>query len=258
MKLTIRNADGKEREVVLRPATFQAVRPLLYEKWTKDNRKMVNTLSKGTLGYLHIQGMSLPSFYKFEEELYSAGAGKAGLIIDVRENGGGSTADHLLTALTQPAHAITVPRGGGQGYPQDRRVYATWTKPIVVLCNQNSFSNAEIFSHAIKTLKRGKLVGVPTAGGVVSTGAATIMDIGTLRLPTRGWFIIDTGEDMELNGAVPQHILWPEPADFARGVDAQLQKAVEVLSADVKEEAARPKPKLRKSTERGDKILASP
>ena len=258
VKLTIRNADGKEREVVLRPATFQAVRPLLYEKWTKDNRKMVNTLSKGTLGYLHIQGMSLPSFYKFEEELYSAGAGKAGLIIDVRENGGGSTADHLLTALTQPAHAITVPRGGGQGYPQDRRVYATWTKPIVVLCNQNSFSNAEIFSHAIKTLKRGKLVGVPTAGGVVSTGAATIMDIGTLRLPTRGWFIIDTGEDMELNGAVPQHILWPEPADFARGVDAQLQKAVEVLSADVKEEAARPKPKLRKSTERGDKILASP
>ena len=45
------------------------------------------------------------------------------------------------------------------------RSFASWTKPIVVLCNQNSFSNAEIFSHAIKTLKRGRLVGVPTAGG---------------------------------------------------------------------------------------------
>ncbi|MBI3461807.1 MAG: hypothetical protein HY000_01935 [Planctomycetes bacterium] len=39
----------------------------------------------------------------------------------------------------------------GPGYPQDRRVYATWDKPVVVLCNQNSFSNTEIFSHAIKS-----------------------------------------------------------------------------------------------------------
>src|SRR5205085_9389229 len=100
------------------------------------------------------------------------------LVIDVRENGGGSTADQLLTALTQPVHAITVPRGGVPGYPQDRKVYATWNKPIVVLCNQNSFSNAEIFSHAIKTLKCGLLVGVPTAGGVISTGATASMDVG--------------------------------------------------------------------------------
>ena len=52
--------------------------------------------------------------------------------------------------LTQPSHAITVPRGGGVGYPQDRAVYATWRKPIVVLCDLNSFSNAEIFSHRKK------------------------------------------------------------------------------------------------------------
>ena len=135
--------------------------------------------------------MDMPSFHKFEEELYAAGAGKDGLVIDVRENGGGSTTDHLLTALTQPVHAITVPRGGGPGYPQDRKVYATWNKPIVVLCNQNSFSNAEIFSHAIKTLKRGQLVGVPTAGGVISTGGVPIMDVGTLRLPFRGWFTVE-------------------------------------------------------------------
>src|SRR4029078_3356608 len=124
----------------------------------------------------------------------AAGRGGEGRGIDVREKGGGSTADHRLTALTQPVHAVTVPRGGTPGYPQDRKIYASWNKPIVVLCNQNSFSNAEIFSHAIKTLGRGKLVGLPTAGGVISTGATTIMDIGTLRLPTRGWYILDTGE----------------------------------------------------------------
>ncbi len=250
IRLLVRAGDGKDRDVTLRPTTFLAVRQGLYEKWVKDNRKRVDDLSKGTLGYLHIRSMDTASFHVFERELYSAGAGKDGLIIDVRENGGGSTTDHLLTALTQPAHAITIPRGGEAGYPQDRMIYATWKKPIVVLCNQNSFSNAEIFSHAIKTLKRGKLVGTPTAGGVISTGARAIMDLGTLRMPGRGWFLIDTGEDMELNGAMPDHVVWPEPADFARGVDAQLDKAVEVLSSDVQEAAARPRPKLRKASER--------
>ena len=194
--------------------------------------------------------MSMPSFYKFEEDLYAAGAGKEGLIVDVRENGGGSTTDLLLTCLTQPVHAITVPRGGGPGYPQDRKIFASWSKPIVVLCNQNSFSNAEIFSHAIKTLRRGHLVGTPTAGGVISTGATGIMDLGTLRLPNRGWFLLHTGEDMELNGAVPDVVVWPMPGDMPKGKDDQLAKAVDVLSADVAEWKAQPRPKLRKATER--------
>jgi tricorn protease len=250
VRLTVQDRDGRAREVTLRPVLFPIAQGMLYDKWVKDNRNAVGALSEGTLGYLHIRGMNFPSFYRFEEELYSAGSGKSGLVIDVRENGGGSTTDHLLTALTQPSHAFTVPRGGGPGYPQDRRVYATWDKPIVVLCNQNSFSNAEIFSHAIKTLKRGQLVGTPTAGGVISTGGTAIMDIGSLRLPTRGWFLLDTGEDMELNGAVPDHVVWPEPADFARGRDTQLAKAVEVLLEDVKQAEQKPRPKLRKATER--------
>jgi tricorn protease len=168
----------------------------------------------------------------------------------VRENGGGSTTDHLLTALTQPVHAITVQRGGEPGYPHDRKIYATWNKPIVVLCNQNSFSNAEIFSHAIKTLKRGQLVGVPTAGGVISTGAERIMDVGILRVPYRGWFVIGSGADMELNGAVPDHILWPQPGQMPHGEDVQLKKAIEVLQADVRAWKQRPQPPLRKSSER--------
>jgi tricorn protease len=251
VRLQVRGQDGKEREVALRPISYAQTRPLLYEAWLEGNRKAVEKASGGKLGYLHIAAMNMPSFYRFEEELYKVGAGKEGLVIDVRENGGGSTTDHLLTALTQPRHAYTVPRGGDTpGYPHDRKVYATWNKPIVVLCNQNSFSNAEIFSHAIKTLKRGQLVGVPTAGGVISTGATTIMDVGTLRLPFRGWFLLNDGEDMELNGAVPDHVVWPKPGRMPQGKDAQLAKAVEVLQADVKAWKQRPRPNLRKATER--------
>ncbi|CAN5746361.1 S41 family peptidase [soil metagenome] len=248
--LRVRDEDGDEREVTLRPISYGSLRSLLYDKWVKDNRAKVEELSDGQLGYLHIAGMNASSFNKFQEELYSAGAGRDGLVIDVRENGGGSTADRLLTALTQPVHAITVPRGGGPGYPNDRTVFASWGKPIVVLCNQNSFSNAEIFSHAIKTLGRGPLVGVTTAGGVISTGSRSILDLGSLRMPGRGWYLIDTGEDMELNGAEPHHIVWPEPGEWPSGKDSQLAKAVEVLLEDVEAEQEWPRPELRKASER--------
>jgi tricorn protease len=129
-------------------------------------------------------------------------------------------------------------------------VYATWRKPIIVLCNQNSFSNAEIFSHAIKTLQRGKVVGVPTAGGVISTGATSIMGAGVLRLPFRGWYHPHTGEDMELNGAVPDIVIWPVPGELPAGNDRQLEAAVKQLQADVEASNKKPEPKLRKAMER--------
>ena len=251
IRLKVKSVKNEERQVAIRPISVQGIGGLLYNHWIDQNRAMVEKLSGGTLGYLHIKAMDQPSFHQFEQDLYDAGAGKDGLVIDVRENGGGSTADLLLTSLTQPVHALTVPRGGTMtGYPHDRLVFAAWRKPIIVLCNQNSFSNAEIFSHAIKTLKRGKLVGVPTAGGVVSTGGTAITDIGFLRLPFRGWYLRDNGEDMELNGAVPDVILWPQPGDMPAGKDEQLSKAIELLKADVATVKSKPKPKLRKATER--------
>lgn len=250
MKLKVRNAAGEDREVAIRPISFAAARALLYPHWVRTTQAVVREKSADRFGYVHIQGMDMGSFYEFERDLFAIASGKEGLVIDVRENGGGSTADHLLTVLTQPAHAITVPRGGGPGYPHDRMVYATWNKPIVVLCNQNSFSNAEIFSHAIKTLKRGRLVGVPTAGGVISTGGTQITDLGFLRMPFRGWYLLNDGEDMELNGAVPDFVIWPQPGDEVAGKDAQLEKALAVLEEDVAAWKARPMPKLKKASER--------
>ena len=250
VKLRVRSADDEERDLTIRPISYSRARSLLYPKWMDDNRAAVARASNDSLGYLHIQGMNWPSFLEFERELYDVGYGKDGLIIDVRNNGGGFTTDHLLTALTQPRHAITIPRGGGQGYPHSRMVYATWDKPIVVLCNQNSYSNAEIFSHAIKGLDRGRLVGVPTAGGVISTGSRSVMDLGRLRMPFRGWFVKSTGADMELNGAVPHVIIWPKPGEIPAGVDKQLDKAVELLLEDVATWKAEERPTLIKATER--------
>lgn len=234
IRLKVQNDKGEERELSLRPTSYSSARSALYEMWVRQNRDLVAKGSDGKFGYLHIRGMNMSSFYRFEKELYEVAAGKDAIVIDVRENGGGSTTDHLLTILTQPDHAITVPRGGGEGYPHDRRVYATWNKPIIVLCNQNSFSNAEIFAHAIKTLKRGKVVGVTTAGCVISTGGTSIMDMGFLRLPFRAWFLLNNGEDMELHGAAPHVELWPAPGEWPSGKDQQLAKALSMLKKDVK------------------------
>ena len=231
-------------EIVLRPVSYARARELVQDARVDATRALVDRLGGGRLGYVFVEKMDWSEFLRFEEEIFARGHGKDGLLIDVRDNGGGFTADHLLTVLTPAEHAITVPRGGGPGYPQDRRVYATWNQPVTVLCNQNSFSNAEIFSHAVKELGRGKLVGVPTAGGVVSTGATSVRDLGTLRLPFRGWYRRSDGADLELNGAVPDELIWPEAGDEAAGRDRQIEKAVAVLLKSIEAEKAEPKPKL--------------
>jgi tricorn protease len=233
IELVVRDAAGREHVHTLNPIDYETARELAEAQVVLDNRRRVDELSKGRLGYVHIARMFWDEFEQFEREIYAAAHGKEGLVIDIRDNGGGFITDHLLTVLCQPRHAVTIPRGGGPGYPQDRKVYASWHKPLVVVCNQNSFSNAEIFAHAIKTLKRGPLVGVTTAGGVISASRDRILDAGTLRVPFRGWFAPDSGQDMEMNGAVPDHIVWPEPGQLVAGEDPQLEKSVEVLLGDV-------------------------
>ncbi|MHC4847984.1 MAG: S41 family peptidase [Planctomycetota bacterium] len=245
VRLRVKDRKGKERDVVIRPMSYGQVRGLLYDEWQQRNRDYVTKRSDGKLGYLHVRGMNWSSFEKFEAELYKVGHGKDGLLIDVRDNSGGFTADHLLTVLCQPVHAVTVPRGGKVGYPQGRMVYARWHKPVTVLCNQNSFSNAEIFAHAIRSLERGRVVGVRTAGGVISTGGRGIMEFGFLRLPFRGWFLAKSGRDMELNGCVPDFEIWPRPEEWATGVDRQLAKGVDLLAGEVKEWRERPQKPLR-------------
>ena len=73
------------------------------------------------------------------------------------------------------------------------------------------------------------------------------MDVGFLRLPFRGWYLATNGEDLELNGAVPDVVIWPQPGD---AVDRQLAKAVELLAEDVKAHEARPLPTPRKASGR--------
>ncbi len=241
--LTVKDALGKEREVVIRPTAI--LNTALYNEWVANRKKLVDKFSNGRLGYIHIQGMDFPSFEKVEREFMAAGYGKEGLLIDVRYNGGGSTADYLMTILNYKQHAYTIPRGASDNLEKDklkfkeyypigeRLVYAAWTKPSIALCNEGSYSNAEIFSHAYKTLGIGKLVGVPTNGSVISTGGRGLMDGSFVRLPFRGWYTKATDKDQELGACVPDIIVANDPDWIVKNTDNQLKAAVEELLKEI-------------------------
>lgn len=237
--LTVKGADGKTREVVIRPVN--TIRQLLYEEWVNDRQKLVDKFSNGRLGYIHIQAMNMSSFEVFERELQAAGYGKDGLVVDVRYNGGGSTTDYLMAVLNYKQHAYTIPRGASENLERDktkfrdyypvgeRLIFSAWMKPSIALCNEGSYSNAEIFSHAYKTLGIGKLVGVSTNGSVISTGGRPLMDGSFVRLPFRGWYTKATDKNQELGPAIPDITVYNSPDWIATGTDDQLKTAVEEL-----------------------------
>jgi Tol biopolymer transport system component/C-terminal processing protease CtpA/Prc len=236
--------SGNTREVVIRPTT--SLRSELYEEWVEERKRLTEKYSNGRLGYIHIQGMNWPSFERFERELTASGLGKEGMVIDVRYNGGGWTTDMLMTVLNVRQHAYTIPRGAVSSLDKQHQAYAdhypygerlpqaALTLPSVALCNQNSYSNAEIFSHAFKTLDHGTLVGMPTFGAVISTGGQGLLNGNFVRMPFRAWYVKATGENMELGPAVPDVVLENAPDSKAKGEDEQLRKAVEVLLSEMK------------------------
>jgi tricorn protease len=226
------NGPDVSLDLLITPVSSGAERQLRYDDWQLAKARKVDELSGGRLGYLHIRSMGGPDLVEYERDLYAAAAGKEGLLIDVRSNGGGWTTDLVLASLMYPRHAFTIPRGAdpieGQGYPQDRLYIQRFNGPVNMLSNEKSFSNAEIISHAFKTLGRGTLVGQETHGSVISTGAFTLVDGTRVRQPFRGWYLLD-GTDMENNGAVPDIIVEQTPEDEAAGLDRQLEAAVEDL-----------------------------
>ncbi|PHR70324.1 MAG: peptidase S41 [Lutibacter sp.] len=231
------------KEVVIRPKS--SARTDNYNAWVKERKRLTAKYSNNRLGYIHIRGMNWTSFERFERELTAAGYGKEGVVIDVRYNGGGWTTDYLMAVLNVKQHAYTVPRGAAKNlekenknfknnYPFSERLpLASWTKPSIALCNQNSYSNAEIFSHAYKELGLGKLVGVPTFGAVISTGGQTLIDGSYVRVPFRGWYVKSSEKNMDFHPAVPDIIVSNNPDDKAKGKDTQLKRAVDELLKDL-------------------------
>ena len=245
LPMAVKSPDGTKRVVELRCISYSKARALSLAERNARRTKIVSKSGGPPITYLSFPKMKLDRLIELETEIYRKSFDYKGLILDLRDNSGGRVADHLLAIFLQPVHSFTAARGGPEGYPTDRRTITAWNKPVIVLCNENTFSNSEIFCHALKQTGRGPLVGAPTNGGVISAVTQTIPDVGTLQIPFRGWFDARTGEDLELNGAVPDYQIGIGPEDEVRRDDPQLSKAIEVLQEKIAEQPERLAPRFR-------------
>ena len=220
---------GREADpVYLKLATYEQVRDLIAKEETKSVRARIDASTGGRVGYLAVRKMKPKNYQMFEEEVYSRCWGKDALVIDLRGNTGGHTADWLLSVICGGDHARSVTPGGEAGYLFSYWNRPVFSKPVAVVVDERVFSNGEMFAHAVKTLKRGPLVGRRTAGGVIATSDVNLLDYGTFRVPGHGWFLFD-GSDMENNGAKPDIEVDLTPADEEAGRDPQLDAAVKAM-----------------------------
>ena len=205
---------------------------LQYQNRTERLRKYVETATGGKLGYLHISAMGGENQTRFEREAYEYMSGKQGMILDVRFNRGGNISDTLIDWLERKQHGWYRPRDEGPEAAPNR----SWEKPVIVLMNEHSYSNGEMFPYAMRQRGIAKIVGMPTPGYVIWTWAMRLTDGTGARMPQGGVFRMD-GTNMENNGEQPDVRLWLTPEDWLTQRDPQLDKAIEMLLPTKKAEA---------------------
>ena len=210
------------------PANAGAQATLQYNRWVDERRAATEKLSHGEIGYLHIRQMNAVALHKFERDLADNHFKKA-LVIDQRFNPGGGIDQELLEILEQHQYQYT--RGRDSVYVT--RPQRAFFGPVVVMQNERSFSDAEVFPDGFKRLGLGKTVGVNTNGSVIGTGAFRLMDGSSVRTPGTGLWDV-SGQNLENYGVAADVYIDNSPADFLVGRDAQLQKAVEVLQEELK------------------------
>ena len=215
--------------VAIEPITQQAQGDLEYERWVQDRKSMVEKATNGEIGYLHIRAMNAPSLERFQRDLID-NLGKKALIIDERFNGGGGIDQELLEILNQRKKYESYRARDSVEIP---RPVQAFFGPMVVLANERSASNAEMFPEGFKTLGLGKVIGVPTYGAVIGTGSYTLLDGSTIRTPGTGVFTA-SGRNFENYGVPPDVYIDNTPSDFLAGHDRQVEKAIEVLRSELK------------------------
>ena len=102
----------------------------------------------------------------------------------------------------------------------------------MLLINENSFSDAEIFPTIFQQMELGKVIGMPTSGSVIGTGLHNLIDGSSMRMPTNGIFRFD-GTNMEGIGVQPDIIIEPTPEQIVEDDDVQLKKAIEELLKEI-------------------------
>ncbi len=214
-----------ERQVTVKPISLSQEASLLYRRWVKRNADEVENLSGGTLGYVHIPGMSDGPYRNIYGEMMGKYYNRKGIIVDTRFNGGGDLVSDLAMFFTGTQFI--------EYHNHIRQLGAEptfrWTKPTVALVNEANYSDGSCFACGYQQLGIGKLIGMPVPGTCSFAGWETLQD-GQVR-----WGMVPVsakdmkGQWMENIETVPDLVIMNEPSTAPYGRDQQLEAAVKEL-----------------------------
>ncbi|HXM41848.1 MAG TPA: S41 family peptidase [Bryobacteraceae bacterium] len=215
------------RKVTYKPLGSET--DLLYYDWVEQNRRRVDELSHGRIGYMHLPDMGEAGIREFIKWYYPQ-LRKEALLIDDRANGGGNISRMVIQRLIRPLLGLTYPRtiATPETYPD-----SVFIGPKVVLLDENSGSDGDIFPWMFRTAKLGPLIGERTWGGVVGiTDHGQLIDGGAVNVPEFAYANVDGQWAVEGHGVDPDIVVENDPKSLLEGHDPQLERGVaELLKA---------------------------
>ena len=224
------NAAGKNaRTVYVKPVEDES--NLAYYEWVQRNIEKVNKASNGEIGYIHIPDMSTEGLDMFTKLFYTQ-LDKKALIIDDRMNGGGNVSPMILERLQREVYRMSMSRWGGQNEPVPNQ---SFYGPKVCLIDKYSSSDGDLFPYGFRRLGLGKLIGKRSWGGIVGiSGSRPYLDGQDMRTPFFTSYSLEGDWIIEGHGVDPDIEVDINPFEDYKGKDAQLDKAIEVLKAELK------------------------
>lgn len=226
--------NGKPTDKGARTYTIKPIsneQELFYLDWVNTRRAMVDELSGGRIGYIHVPNTAIEGNRELHRGMYAYNH-KEALIIDDRFNGGGFIPDRMIELLTRQTHA----HWHVAGLEPMRTPGVAHDGPKAMLVNSYSSSGGDAFPHFFRQRGLGTVIGTRTWGGLVGiSGNARLMDGGYLAVPRFGIYNEEGEWIIEGIGVYPDIEVVDEPHLLHQGKDPSLEKAVEVLLKQLRE-----------------------
>lgn len=229
LQLTFKR-NGKEIRVDIHPIGIGTLKGLLYDEWVMHNQEYVDEKSDKKIAYVHMKNMGGGELENFMREMVSEAYNKDALILDLRNNTGGNVHDAVLQFLSQKPYAQWKYR---EGKPAPQPNFGPAAKPIIILVNEQTLSDAEVTSAGFKELGLGKIIGTETYRWIIFTSGARLVDGSYYRLPSWGCYTLG-GDNLEFTGVTPDIYVEENFKDRLMGKEPQLDKAISEILKDLK------------------------
>ena len=221
--------DSKSFTIKLHPISFVEQKGLLYDEWIYQNKQRVNKWSNNRIAYSYMKNMGSAELDSFLLDMVEQEHHKEGVILDLRFNTGGNVHDKVLNFLAQRPYLQWKYREGKLTLQSN---FSPSGKPIVLLINEFSLSDAEMTAAGFKALQLGKIIGQETYRWIIFTSGKSLVDGSFYRLPSWGTYTL-AGENLEKTGVAPDIYVKNTFMDRLEEKDPQLERAVQEILNDL-------------------------